>query len=140
MYLFWLRVRSSLLHAGFLQLLQTGATVELRCTGFSPRRLLPVAASPRGGFSLQRRTRALGHRLQESWHRAHGPRVLERRLRGCGTGPGRSAACGLSLDQGWKPGFLHWQMNSLPLDHQSCPLKDQTDGEGLETSASKGSL
>ena len=32
------------------------------------------------------------------------------------------AACGIFLAQGWNPCLLHWQLDSLPLDHQGSPL------------------
>ena len=32
-----------------------------------------------------------------------------------------SMACGIFPDQGWNPGLLHWQMDSLPLSHQGGP-------------------
>ena len=32
-----------------------------------------------------------------------------------------SAACGIFPDQGWNTCLLHWQADSLPLDHQGSP-------------------
>ena len=33
-----------------------------------------------------------------------------------------TTACGIFLDQGLIPGLLHWQADSLPLDHQGSPI------------------
>ena len=33
-----------------------------------------------------------------------------------------TTACGIFLDQGLIPGPLHWQADSLPLDHQGSPI------------------
>ena len=48
-------------------------------------------------------------------------RALEHRLTSCGTWLSCSGACGILLDQGSNPCFLHWQGNSLPLCHQGSP-------------------
>ena len=34
-----------------------------------------------------------------------------------------STACGIFLDQGWNPGLLHWQADSLPRSHQGSPIQ-----------------
>ena len=49
--------------------------------------------------------------------------VAEHRLESIGsvaTVPGLSCSmtCGIFPDQGWNPHPLHWQADSLPLDHQ----------------------
>ena len=99
MYLFWLRMRPSVLHAGFLQLLQTGATVESRCTGFSPRRLLAAAANTGSGAQASGvvaqgawppGSRAQAQRL---WHRAWPLRGM-RALPGSGVEAGFPALAG----------------------------------------------
>ena len=32
-----------------------------------------------------------------------------------------SAACGVFLDEGSNPRFLHWQVDSVPLSHRGSP-------------------
>ena len=64
-----------------------------RCAGLSPSRPLPL--------------RGTGSRHAGSAVVAHGP--------------SRSAACGISPDQGSNPCPLHWQADSQPLRHQGSP-------------------
>ena len=93
---------SSLLHAGFLQLCQAGAT------------LLCSARAHCGGFPCCR-ARALGARASV---------VVARRLQSTGSvvvahGLSCSAACGIFLDQGSNPCPLHWQADNVC--HQGSP-------------------
>ena len=47
--------------------------------------------------------------------------TLEHRLKVVIQGLSCSAACGIFMDQGSNPCFLHWQANSLLLSHQESP-------------------
>ena len=95
-YLIFGCIGSSLLHAGFLQLLRAGATL---CCG--------AWASRCGGFSYCR-ARALG-----TWVSA----VVAHRLQSAASvvvahGLSCSGACGIFPDQGLNPCPLHWQVDS----------------------------
>ena len=52
--------------------------------------------------------------LQSTGSRHTGPVVVVHRF-SCFT------ACGIFPDQGWNPGLLHWQVESLPVSHQGSP-------------------
>ena len=91
-YLFFGCIGSSLLHAGFLQLQQAGASL---CCG---ARALGAQASV-----------VVARRLQSA-----GSVVVVHGL-SC------SAVCGIFLDQGSNPCPLHWQVDSQPLCYQGRP-------------------
>ena len=55
--------------------------------------------------------------------RSRGSRAPEHRLRICGKGLSCSAACGIFPDQGLNLCLLHWQVDSLSLNHQGSPEK-----------------
>ena len=57
---------------------------------------------------------ARGLRSCSSW-------APEHRLSSCSTWSSCSTACGIFLDQGLTPCLLHWQADSLPLNHQGAP-------------------
>ena len=50
-----------------------------------------------------------------------GPRACRLQSRGLGC----STICGIFLEQGWNPCFLHWQVDSYPLRHQDSPQINQ---------------
>ena len=118
-YLIFGCVVSSLLHAGFLQLQQAGAT--LHCG---------VWASYCGGFSCG--AQALGARasvvvargLQQLWHT--GLVVVAHGRQSAGSvvvahGLSCSAACGIFPDQHLNSCPLYWQADSEPLCHREAP-------------------
>ena len=57
---------------------------------------------------------ARGLRSCSSW-------APENKLSSCSTWSSCSTACGIFLDQGLTPCLLHWQADSLPLNHQGAP-------------------
>ena len=98
-------IGSSLLHVGFLQLGQAGATLSSgtwasHCAGFSC-----CGAQALG----MRASVVVARRLQSA-----GSVVVAHRL-SC------SAACGIFPDQGSNPCPLHWQVDSYVLRYQGSP-------------------
>ena len=77
----------------FLQLWQAGATLQLQCAG----------------------SRACGLSSSSSWALEHMGSVV------VAHGPSCSEACGTFQDQGQNLCLLHWQADSLPLNHQGIP-------------------
>ena len=66
---------------------------------------------------------AVGSLAVEHWLYGMQPSVLAALgLSSCGHGPSCPAACGILPDQGRNACPLHWQVDSLPLDHQGSPI------------------
>ena len=58
-----------------------------------------------------------------------GSRALEHRLNTCGATISCSETCGIFPDQGLNSCLLHWQADSLPLDHQGSPRRTDSEAE-----------
>ena len=77
------------------------------------------------------------HGLQAAWASvgvvcgimSFGSWALEHRLNSCGATIGCSEACGIFPDQGLDLCLLHWQADSLPLDHQGSPRRTDSEAE-----------
>ena len=95
---------SLLMHVRFLQLRRAGATLYLKCAGFSWWWLLWQSTVP--GH--------VGSVVGTPWLSSTGSVVVA-------LGPSCSMAWGIFLDQGPNPCVLHWQTGSLPLSHQCSP-------------------
>ena len=100
--------------AGFVSVWCVGATLQVKCAGFSlQQRLL-----------LGRRAWAPGHRLPQLQH--VGSVIAAPGLQSTGStvvahGLSCYMACGIFLGQGWNPRLLNWQADSLTLSHQGRP-------------------
>ena len=83
--------------------------LQLQCMGFSLQWLLLLWSTGSRACELSScGIQALEHRLSTAQPVKHGLSCSEAR--------------GIVLDQGLNLGLLHWQMDSLPLSHQGCPV------------------
>ena len=83
------------------------------------------SCSVRGLLSCSR-AQAPGFEGFSSWGWGLGSccsQALQHRLNSCDAGLSCSQACGTFPDQGLNPCLLHWQVDSLPLNHQGNPWK-----------------
>ena len=97
---------SSLLNVqAFLQLWRVGATLQLWCSGFSLQWLVFF-------WSMDSRRHRLSSCSSQALHK----------LSSCGAQAQLPEVCGIFLDQGLNPCLLCWQLDSLPLSHQGCPM------------------
>ena len=73
-----------------------------------------------GGYSL---VRVESFSLQSTGLSSCGFQALEHRLRAVAPGLRCSEACGIFPGQELNPCLLHWQADSLPLNHQGNPCE-----------------
>ena len=102
----------------------------LWCTGFSLWWVLLLQ-------SLGSRAHAL-QQLQHTRLSSCGSWALEHRLNSCGHGLSCPVACRIFLDQEPNPCLLHWQVDSLPLNHQRSPYLSNSTFYNLYQRNSEG--
>ena len=105
---------SLLLHWLFLWLWEAGATLQLRCLGFSLRWLLLLQSMGSRVHGLQQ-LRHVASVVAAPRLYSTGSVVVAHKL-SC------SVAYGIFPDQGWNPCLLHWQIYSLLVSHRGSPV------------------